>query len=270
MTKLAAMMFVFALALLGVRSAHAQDGLAPAVVPARESQGDAFDALLRKLVLELLPKEYVDDDDWGKTHLFTTGWKVERDGLKIETHRRRESLNHGTWERYTVSLADDAKFDLQVKNRRGLEDARVAFDVELMLPLRVVARQAEWRRGVQLYSVHADAEMLVRVELECVTAIIIDTVSFPPAVVMKPEVSAARARLVDFELNRVSKVGGDVAEELGRAARGRIERRIAAKDEKLTRKINEQLAKREEAFRISWAALAETGWKQFVDAKKKP
>jgi hypothetical protein len=102
-----------------------------------------------------------------------------------------------------------------------------------------------------------------------VTVIIIDTTSFPPAVVMKPSVSAARARLADFELHRVSKLGGDVAEELGRAARGRIERRIAAKDEKLTRKINEQLAKREDSLRLSWASLAETGWKQFIDVKKK-
>ncbi len=242
---------------------------ASAAAPAPEQRADALDALLRKLVLELLPKEYVDDDDWGQTEEFITGLDIERDGLKIETRRRRKQLNHGTWERYEVSLTDSTKFDLQVKNLRTLEDARLAFDVHLQLPLRVVARQSQWRRGVQLYSVHADAEMLVRVEVQCVTAIIIDTASFPPAIVMKPTVSAARARLADFELHRVSKLGGDAAEELGRAARGRIERRIAAKDEKLTRKINEQLAQREEVMRLSWASLAESGWKQFIDMKKK-
>jgi hypothetical protein len=150
-----------------------------------------------------------------------------------------------------------------------MDDARVAFDVELTLPLRVVARQAEWRRGVQLYSVHADAEMLVRVELACVAALVVDTVAFPPAVVLKPEVTSASARLSDFRLIRVSKLGGEAAAELGRAARGRIERRIAAKDEKLTKKINEQLVKREGALRLSWASLAETGWKQFISAQEK-
>jgi hypothetical protein len=239
---------------------------APPVTPERS---DPFDALLRKVALDLLPSEYIDDDDWGKTQEFVTGLDIERDGLRIETRRRRKQLNHGEWEHYAVTLADDTQFDLQVKNRRSLDDGRVAFDVHLMLPLQVIARQAQWRRGVQLYSVHADANMLVRVEVECVTAIIFDTASFPPAVVMKPSVTAARARLVDFELNRLSKIGGDVAEELGRAARGRIERRIAAKDEKLTRKINEQLAKREDALRLSWAALAETGWKQLIELPEK-
>lgn len=217
---------------------------------------DVWDAVFRAVALEVMPRSWEDTDDWGKQKRFTTGLRVWRDGLRIKTKRRRKDLNHGTWRRYSARLAQPKEFQLQVSDFRPAGDGHVAFDLAVTAPLRVSARQARWQRGVQLYSVHADVDAKMRLRLSCQTAVQLNTASLPPEVRLYPLVDDAQLRLVDFRLVRVSKVGGEIAAELGRAIDGRIERRIAAEDKQLTRKINDRLAARDEGIRLSLAALA--------------
>ena len=64
-------------------------------------QGD-FNDLITDIILDNIPHQYEDKDDWGRQKQIVSGLKVWRDGLKIKTKRRRKNVNHGTWTRYTV------------------------------------------------------------------------------------------------------------------------------------------------------------------------
>lgn len=219
---------------------------------------DPLDQLIRKLILDIAPREYVDDDDWGATKLFTTDLHVHREGLKIETRRKREPLNHGNWEIYHVTLADAERFELDLHDVVPGDTGAASFVLDVVAPLRVHGRQATWRRGVQLWSVSADAHATVRLRLHCQASLHVDTTQLPPAVAIRPRIAAADIQLEHFHLIGVSKVRGDVAKEFGNAIRGRLARRLAAQDDKLVQKINTRIAKSEDRLRLSLAALAKS------------
>jgi len=226
--------------------------------PAPVPRQDALDRLLRTLALTEMPHSYEDDDDWGRTKEFTTGLHVSRDGLKIETRRKRRQLNHGLWQRYRVKLADAERFMLDVRDVRPGEDGKTAFTIEISAPLKLHVRRSRWRRGVQLWSVSADANASVRLRLDCQARLELDASESAPAVVLTPEVDAAEIRMTRFELTGVSKARGPVASELGDLLREYLEEKVARKNEKFVRKINERIEKKQDRLRFSLSALAET------------
>jgi len=115
-----------------------------------------------------------------------------------------------------------------------------------------------WRRGVQLWSVSADAHATVRLRLHCQASLHVDTTQLPPAVAIRPTVDATDIQLEQFHLIGVSKVRGDAAKEFGNAIRGRLARRLAEQDEKLVEKINMRIAKSDDRLRLSLSDLAKS------------
>jgi hypothetical protein len=111
--------------------------------------------------------------------------------------------------------------------------------------LKAHARQARWQRGVQLYSISAEARATVKLRLACETAVAFDATTFVPSMRVRPKVTAADIRLAGFKLERISKLQGDPAKQLGDAFEGRIARIVARKDERLVKKINEKLGSSE-------------------------
>ena len=220
------------------------------------TEQDPLSQLLRKLALDLMPRTYEDTDDWGKTKEFVTGLHVHREGLKIETRRKHRRLNHGRWERYSVSLRDEEAFELAIRDVHATEGGRTAFTLEMSAPIDAHLRRANWRRGVQLWSVSADATADVKLTLFCTSRVRIDTTELPPAVVLEPEVIEAEIELTRFQLTSISKLGRDIADEIGDALRSHIRQRAAAKDGKLVTKINSKIEKKQDRLRLTlgeWA-----------------
>ena len=217
---------------------------------------DALDQLFRQLALDVMPHEYEDDDDWGKTKQFVTGLHVSRDGLKIETRRKRRPRNHGRWEKYRVRLASQDEFNVDVRDVRSAEGGKTAFTIEVVAPLEVHIRRANWRRGVQLWSISADASARVHLTLDCQASIAMDPTEIPPAVLLKPEIVAAEIQLAEFQLRRISKLGADVSDEIGDALRSYVRRRVASKGEKVANKINGRIEANQDKLRLSLAELA--------------
>ncbi|MCA9266870.1 MAG: hypothetical protein KDA41_00290, partial [Planctomycetales bacterium] len=216
---------------------------------------DALDQLLRSLVLEAIPHQYEDLDDWGKTQAFTTGVKVKLSGLKFDADRRRKELNHGQWDRFRVELADLDTFAIDLHDVRPTAQGAAGFAIDVTAPLQVHARRAHWRRGVQLYSVAVDADAVITMTLHCESTVALTSKGFSPAVRLQPSVTAAELSLRDFKLTGVGKVHGPVAHELGDLVRDRIAARLAAQNEKLVQKINAKLASQQDKLCFSLASL---------------
>lgn len=223
--------------------------------------GAEIDQLITKMVLKNIPYQFEDVDDWGGQEERWDGIKFRREGLKIETQRRKKVVNHGTWKKYSAHLRNPKEeFTVQIKNMRQTVDDKLAFDVHFQAHLNLQGRQSKWVKGVQLYSVgvvgHTEVRLVVSVELE----VKMGGAKLPPDLVFVPRATAADLVVDDFRIDRIGKVGGEFAQQVSRGVRSKLDEKIAEKEVKLVEKINRQLASKKSDLRISIADAIKSKW----------
>ena len=218
---------------------------------------------LTGIVLEHLPHEYVQDKKWGSQAKRWSGVKFRRDqdDGKLETKRKYKMVNHGTWQKYSAELLNPReKFAVELsnvsRNRKGATQFDVSFDANLKLD----ARQAKWVKGVQLYSFGAEGDATVRLSVSCEMDVTMDLSQFPPDLVMSPKVTKAKIEIKEFKIHRVSKAGGELAQQVSRLARKELTKKIDEKEAKLVKKLNQKIEKNSNKFRLSAADAIQLKW----------
>ncbi len=181
--------------------------------------------------------------------------------MKIHTRRRKKMVNHGRWRKYSAALIDPREqFAIGVSHVHKLPNQTVAFDVDIATHLKLRARQAQWIQGVRLYSLSAEGRAKIRLHVRCELGIDLDFDHFPPDLVLSPQVTDATIAIDEFRIEHISKVGGEVAQQVTRLTRGILEKKIAAKEEKLVAKINRQFEKHQDYLRWSVAEAIASPW----------
>ncbi len=233
---------------------------------AQEAAEDADDAkrlddFLTKLALDSMPVRYVEDKDWGQQSERWDGVKVSFKDGRLKTKRRKKKVNHGTWKRYEASLIDpNESFAVQLNNFRETESDRVTFDVLATAKIKLEARQSKWVKGVQLYSISADGSANVQLILSVSLGSQMDVTKFPPDLIFDPHVEAAKIQLTEFRIDHVSKAGGEVAQQITRAVRKKIDEKITKKEEKLVEKLNAKIEKSRDRFTLSIHDAVKSKW----------
>lgn len=238
-------------------------GQGPDRGPAAASRSAASDAanleaLLKGLVLEAIPHTYQKWDDWGRQAEQFAGVAWRRDpGGKLETKRQWVQVNDGIWRMYSAALVDpNQSFEVKLANVREQRPGIVAFDLSFVAALSLHARQAQWIRGVQLYSFSAEGSARVRLRVSCELGSQLDLRQFPPLIQLKPVIRAAELRLEEFRIDRVSKLGGEFAQQLTAAVRGELDEQLREKSDDLAEKLNGELVKNEAKLRVSLSDAA--------------
>ena len=222
---------------------------------------DAVDRLLTTIALNNMPREFSETKDWGGQKERWDGLKIERDGLKIETRRRRKMVNHGTWKKYSASLRNpEEEFQIQIKNMRETESGELAFEIHLAAHLNIDARQAKWVKGVQLYSINATGHAAVRLIIAIEMGVKMGISNFPPDLILAPSATSADLIIDEFRIDRISKIGGEIAQQISDNVQAKLEKKIEEKEAKLLVKINGQLAKSQDEFRLSIADAMKSRW----------
>ena len=229
--------------------------------PTAVDAGAEIDELLTGLVLKHLPHDFAEDKDWGRQAERFDGLKVRRKGLEIRTKRKKKMVNHGSWKKYNVSLLNPKeKFAVSIKNMREIPDEKLAFDLHCRSDLKIDARLKKWIKGVQLYSLSVDGKatvsLVVTIELETV----LDFSRFPPDLIFRPVATAADLNVEEFRIDRISKVGGEVAQQATAWAREALDKKIAGEEVKLVKKINESLKKEAPKLRLSLHDAVSSKW----------
>ena len=119
--------------------------------------------LVRLIVLQNLPHSYENTKEWGGTKEVWAGIKISQEGMRLTTKRRKKTVNHGSWKRYQVQLVNLSKscwYDWRACGR--FLPKGPAFDLVVDAHLFASGRWSEWRQGVQLFSVSAEAEARLR------------------------------------------------------------------------------------------------------------
>lgn len=223
------------------------------------------------LLRDQLPPSYENTKKWDKTKEVWSGIKVEREGLKIETRPKKKAVNHGSWSKYRIERVDTASPpDVTLENLRD-SGGMVAIDLLYRDRLNFFARHALWELGVQLWSIHLDADATVDLKMTCETAVKLDATKFPPDVILAPKVTSAAVALHDFRINRVSKADGPIIKSLSATLREIVEDEIADRNKEILERINQQITKNESKLRFSAADLAKSKWssaEKFLPGKK--
>ncbi|MCH2180942.1 MAG: hypothetical protein MK108_02965 [Mariniblastus sp.] len=241
---------------------------APQAFPVQTSVDD----LLTKIILQQMPLQYTDDRKWGVQEKRWDGIKFRTEGIKLETKRRWKMVNHGTWRKYQAHLVNpEREFSIEMTNLRNTPGGKTAFDLKITANLDLQARQAKWVKGVQLYSVSAEGSCQVRIRLSCQSEIQLDLNHLPPDLILKPRITQAELSVDEFRIDRISKVGGEVAQQVTRWARGSIDEKVREEEAKLVTKLNAQLEKNQDDLRLSLHDALQSRWiKQSVNYLPQP
>jgi len=213
---------------------------------------EQFQQLLTRIALANIPHTYEDEKEWGKTKEVWAGVKVWRDGFRIKTKRRKKEVNHGTWTRYQIRLADpERQFHVRLENVRKVTEGRIEFDAWLDAALKVSGRVSQWELGVQLISVSMEADARVRLRVRSNVGMELDPTKLPPDVGLAPIVTDAELQIVDFRLRRLSDLRGPLVKALSHRVREVLEDQIAKRRPALVKKINRQIDKNRDDLRLS-------------------
>jgi hypothetical protein len=217
---------------------------------------DGMNRLLKIIVLDHIPHDYVDDDQWGATARRFNGIRLRREGLRVETKRDWVDVNHGVWQKSSARLIDpEQHFEVSLTNVRAIDRSNTAFDISLSTPLALEGRQAHWVNGVQLYSLSIDAEAQVRLSLSCNVQIQIELNNSVPVLSVRPTVTAAQLHVDSFAVKRVSKLGGEFAQQVTRLVESPLNDRLAQQNRQLVEKLNREIEKHAGDFQIPLHAL---------------
>lgn len=255
---------------LGQSSAQMAQGLAVDDLdhaPHRTQVGDhRLDQLITKWVLGQMPHVYQRDKNWGNQVERWDGIKWDTKGGRILTKRRKKMVNHGTWRQYSAELLDPRQqFSVRLTNVRKTPDDRLAFRLEFQSKVKLLARQSEWLKGVQIYSLSAEGKAKVHLMVEMSLDIQLDPSTFPPDLIFSPSAESADIVVSEFRIDRISKVGGEFAEQVTRLARHELDQVIAKKKIELVEKINHEIEEEKDQLRISLAEALNSKWAEQVE-----
>ncbi len=216
----------------------------------------ADDAQLNRLLTNLarqhIPHTYSEDKDWNKQAERWNGIRFRREGLRLETKRKKKLVNHGVWKKYSAELIDpNRQFHISVHNLTG-KDGKLFFDLRTSAAVKLFGRQAKWAKGLQLYSVSADARADIDLIVSCELDIDLDFSKLPPDVIFKPKVTGAKIEVKNFKVDRVSKLGGEIAQQLTKAVRKKLDAKIERQEQKLVKKLNTAIEKKKDRLKISF------------------
>lgn len=209
-------------------------------------------AWLGKLIRQNLPPTYEDDRKWGNQQEVWDGIELRREGLRIETKRKKKMVNSGTWTRYAISFVDpDNNLHIQFQRLETLPDGRIAFAITVDCALDIFGRLSQWVRDVQVISISANADAACRLTLAGTVQMQMNPLKLPPDISIDPNVDTAHVELTYYRVRRVSQIGGDFAKLLGNSLRGVIDEKLEEMNGKLVHQINDQLAKHSDQLEFS-------------------
>ncbi|WP_372722754.1 hypothetical protein [Novipirellula sp.] len=237
----------------------AQQTTAQQTLSVSESQAKESMQWLATRAMQEVPPVYTGDKDWGDTKKVWAGVHAKFDGLKLKTHRRFKQLNHGRWIRYEIKLPEATAPNAATTkiNSATLNDQDYwRIDSTTETPMQFTAKVERWNLGVKLYSVTVTGRMKVQLQLTSTIGLYLDYSEIPPAVVAHPNIEGAKLTLVSFEIDRVSKIGGDAAEAWGEIMQEvLVERFIENQNDRIVAKLNKAIEKHRDELRFSWSLL---------------
>jgi hypothetical protein len=240
----------------GLQPATGINADAPEIPANRE-----LDKLITAMVLKHMPHTWERNKGWGAQQARWDGIEWRREGWELKSRRRWKQVNHGTWRKYSARLGEPERhFRVTVSDIRRMPDDSLALEVVFSARIEWFARQAEWVTGVQLYSFSAEGSADIDLSLEIEMDLELVPGKFPPDLRFRPRVVTANLAIADFRIDRVSKLGGEFAQQVTRLARTELDEEVAKKEQELVVRINREIDENADKLRLSLADTLSSRW----------
>ncbi len=215
-------------------------------------------------VRETLPARYDGDKDWGQQKRVYAGVKLTTSDDRLSTKRRWRELNHGRWIKYTVDLQDPSlpeRLDIRITRAWIDESQRIHFDALITAHIDWALQQERWTLGTRLFSVSARGTANVQMRLVGNVGLDVDLTRIPPDVVVTPVIESSELKLQRLKVDRVSKIGGEVAEAWGEVIEHLLQEEYLPKQQaKITGRLNRQIDRRSDRLRFSASDWLARSW----------
>ncbi|ADB14767.1 hypothetical protein Psta_0070 [Pirellula staleyi DSM 6068] len=222
----------------------------------RYTPPESFQLWITERAREQMPSEYEKTTGWGNTTRILSGWKVEREGIKVETRRRYKEVNHGTWKKYrVVPIRPDEHVLARVLEIREQADATYAMDVVCHAKLNIEGRISQWSHGLQLVSLSAEAVTDVSLFVTLQIKPQLNPAVFPPTLSIDLEATKADIIIDRFRLQRISKLDGPLVKSLSDETKELAEEAIEKQRSKLLTSLNKAIVKHKDKLKLNPADL---------------
>ena len=224
------------------------------------SPNDALVALAREALLKNLPPEYVKRSNWGHQKQTVVGyeWVFRDGGWRLD--ERTKPLNDGLWRMYRVKL-ENPEHNLNVRiTPLPTENGHTAMEVFLTARLHAEAWQEQWRIGIKGLNFYIEAEATVQARMEVEIAIQPAADASFGTVEVRPHVNAVGLQLIDLRVQRIDKIGGEIAHELGRALKDVVADELHKREPEIATKINKEIDKHRDKLKFSPSQIVELNW----------
>lgn len=230
-----------------------------------EAETRALSQWVTQVARQAIPHEYEDTRRWGMTRQRWNGLDLHLEGLHLKTKRRHKEVNHGLWSRFHVELLHPKRdFQIDIRHVGTTPNGELAMQLDLTSPVRVTGRLAKWNYGLQVMSASVEATAKVQLRVSTHVKLELDFSRTPPDFVLAPEISRAELVLLEFETHRLSKLSGEVAEQLGKSSRIFIDHKIEKENERLAGKLNRSIAKHKDDLRFSMQEFMSSQWSKIL------
>lgn len=245
--------FLFCL-LLGLLAGSGGESVIRAEEPSEEATPAKWAELLRSTVIATVPAESVKDKHWGgKTEVLTRYDLKSKNGWPSLRPQTRK-VNHGLWQRHTVTLLDPGKtLQMEFRDVAQETDGTLRFTMQLQLRARVDTDFAHWAFGVKGLNGTARADVTVAALARC--AVKLDTMLPPgsifPAIQVTPTIETLKLNVRDIDARQIGLVGGWAAEEIGDNARSTVNSLLNDQTDEILARLRKQIQKNQNQYRVS-------------------
>ena len=172
----------------------------------------------------------------------------------------KKVVNNGLWKEYHVTLLDPQQ-ELQVRlaGLRAGQPGHTLLQLVLVAKVRGQARLEDWKDGLKLFTLTSDADCRLEADLQFDVAWYWKPGSVLGDLVVEPKVTTLDIKLLEFQLNKVSKIEGWTARQLGDAIEGTVSHELHQQQPKLIAKINAAIDKKKDKLHFSPDQALTTG-----------
>ena len=206
------------------------------------------------LVRDWIPATYQGERGWGRHKKVQVGLSVRTKGGRFKTHRRWKQVEHGRWVRYQVELddpTDPERLRIRVQNAEVRDDRRLHFDAQIDTRVDLQLTVQRWNLGTRLISITVDAVADLSLRVRGDVGFEFDLTRIPPDILVDPHIESTDLELVALRVDRISKIGGDLAESIGDLAERVIaDDYLPRQQQRITDKLNRQIDRRRDRWRI--------------------
>lgn len=242
------------------------DSLDQVIVPATADEKQELSSWVRWLVLRNLPPNFEDNRKWGKKKDVFDGIDFRLEGWKVETKRKKKTVNHGTWSRYFIEFIEPAeKLQVNIRHIEFPPKGSIRVVTQVVAPVKLFGRVSQWQRDFQWISVSANAESTIELNVACDIQVLVNPLKIPPDVEFRPVVTDATVSVKEFSVQRISQIQGPLAELLGKGIREVLDKRLEDYREKLVIKMNTEIAKQQGKLKLSFQDWLQTSIKKKVE-----